>query len=109
MYCNVTETDDDDRYVNDDDDGIFLMLLFFLHFICLNFASFFYSLPCCLALPFSTLPFMVRVQRSNASKDCLVCLIGVVRWCEGVMYLTSPGHPTDIGLQLHEACYPCSR
>ena len=41
INCNVTETDDDDddRYVNDDD-GIFLMLLFFLHFICLNFASF---------------------------------------------------------------------
>ena len=28
------------RYGNDDDDGIVLMLLFFLHFICLNFASF---------------------------------------------------------------------
>ena len=41
IYCNVTETDDDDRYVNDDDDGIFLLLLFLLHFICLNFASFF--------------------------------------------------------------------
>ena len=39
IYLNVTETDDDDRYV--DDDGIFLVLLFFLHFICLNFASFF--------------------------------------------------------------------
>ena len=47
LICfNVTETDDDDRYINDDDDdGIFLMLLFFLHFMCLNFASFFYSLP----------------------------------------------------------------
>ena len=33
----------------------------------------------------------------------------VVWWCEGVMYLTSPGHPTDIGLQLGKACYPCSR
>ena len=30
---------------------------------------------------------------------------GVVRWCEGVMYLTSPGCPTDIGLQLGKACY----
>ena len=49
IYCNVTETDDDDRYVDDDDDGyvndddddgIFHMLLFFLHFICLNFALF---------------------------------------------------------------------
>ena len=25
------------------------------------------------------------------------------------MYLTSPGRPTDIGLQLGKACYPCSR
>ena len=35
INCNAIETDDDD------DDGIFLMFLFFLHFICLNFASFF--------------------------------------------------------------------
>ena len=34
---------------------------------------------------------------------------GVVGWCEGVLYLTSPGRPTDIGLQLGKACYPCSR
>ena len=33
---------------------------------------------------------------------------GVVGWCEGAMYLTSPGRPTDIGLQLGKACYPCS-
>ena len=33
----------------------------------------------------------------------------VVGWCEGVLYLTSPGRPTDIGLQLGKACYPCSR
>ena len=26
--------------------------------------------------------------------------LGMVGWCEGVMYLTSLGHPTDIGLQL---------
>ena len=25
------------------------------------------------------------------------------------MYLTSPGHPTDISLQLGKICYPCSR
>ena len=35
--------------------------------------------------------------------------MGVVRWCEGVVYLTSPGCPTDTGLQLGKACYPCSR
>ena len=28
---------------------------------------------------------------------------------EGVVYLASPGRPTDIGLQLGKACYPCSR
>ena len=25
------------------------------------------------------------------------------------VYLTSPGRPNDIGLQLGKACYPCSR
>ena len=35
-------------------------------------------------------------------------LSGVVGWCEGAVYLTSPGRPTDIGLQLGKACYPCS-
>ena len=34
--------------------------------------------------------------------------MGVVGWCEGAVYLTSLGHPTDIGLQLGKACYPCS-
>ena len=29
-------------------------------------------------------------------------------WCKGAVYLTSPGRPTDIGLQLGKACYPCS-
>ena len=33
---------------------------------------------------------------------------GAVGWCEGAVYLTSPGRPTDIGLQLGKACYPCS-
>ena len=33
--------------------------------------------------------------------------LGVVGWCEGVVYLSSPGHPTDIGLQFGKACYPC--
>ena len=36
-------------------------------------------------------------------------LKGVVGWCEGAVYLTSPGRPADIGLQLGKACYPCSR
>ena len=33
---------------------------------------------------------------------------GVVGWCEGAVYLTSLGRPTDIGLELGKACYPCS-
>ena len=33
---------------------------------------------------------------------------GMVGWCEGAVYLTSLGRPTDIGLQLGKACYPCS-
>ena len=28
---------------------------------------------------------------------------GVVWWCGGVVYLTSPGHPADSGLQLGKA------
>ena len=32
----------------------------------------------------------------------------VGRW-EGVVNLASPGRPTDTGLQLGKACYPCSR
>ena len=38
----------------------------------------------------------------------LPCDPGVVGWCEGAVYLTSLGRPTDIGLQLGKACYPCS-
>ena len=34
---------------------------------------------------------------------------GVVGSGNGVVYLTSPGRPTEIGLQLGKACYPCSR
>ena len=33
--------------------------------------------------------------------------LGVVGLCKDVVYLTSPGRPTDIGLQLGKACYPC--
>ena len=38
----------------------------------------------------------------------LATLWGVVGWCEGAVYLTSLGRPTDIGLQLGKACYPCT-
>ena len=32
----------------------------------------------------------------------------VVGCGEAVVYITLPGRPTDIGLQLGKACYPCS-
>ena len=38
----------------------------------------------------------------------VITWVGVVGWCEGAVYLTSLGRPTDIGLQLGKACYPCS-
>ena len=41
-------------------------------------------------------------------KNFLTGSVGVVGWCEGAVYLTSPGCPADIGLQLGKACYPCS-
>ena len=61
------------------------------------------------------------VLRSSLIRVCTVCHSrkyfkkqlykkqGVVGWCEGVMYLMSPGRSADIGLQLGKACYPCSR
>ena len=39
----------------------------------------------------------------------LYIYMGVVGSGNGVVYLTSPGRPTEIGLQLGKACYPCSR
>ena len=39
-------------------------------------------------------------SRSSLGSAIYQYLQGVVGWCEGVMYLTSPGRPTDNGLQL---------
>ena len=47
---------------------------------------------------------MSEQQNSAIKTTC-----GVVECGEGVVYLTSPGHPTDFGLQLGKACYPFSR
>ena len=58
----------------------YLSLFFFSFFLCL-FLSFFLSFSLSLSLS------------------------GVVGWCEGAVYLTSPGRPTDIGLRLGKACY----
>ena len=48
-------------------------------------------------------------NRNAALSSCFFFLVqlGVVGWCKGVMYLTSPGRPADIGLQLGKACYSC--
>ena len=46
--------------------------------------------------PNNMLLFLAPLGRRTSSKSGL----GVVGWCEGVMYLTSPGHPADIGLQM---------
>ena len=54
-----------------------MMVFICLHFIYLNFASFltaYLSATVC----FSTLPLKTRVQRFNACKDCLVCIVGVI-------------------------------
>ena len=44
----------------------------------------------------------------GCGKIRIYLLKGVVGWCKGAVYLRSPGRPTDIGLQLGKACYPCS-
>ena len=51
------------------------------------------------------------MKSCNSSSSRSSCNYGVVGWCEveGGMYLTLPGRPTNIGLQLGKACYPCSR
>ena len=58
----------------------------------------------------------VRIITEKNKQKKLDCAVhgtpsqnGVVGWCEGVVYLMSLGRPTDIGLKLGKACYPCSR
>ena len=50
----------------------------------------------------------LRVISLTVLADSINNILGVVGWCEGAVYLTSLGRPTDIGLQLGKACYPCS-
>ena len=50
----------------------------------------------------------LRFDHGIFSTVILSLLLGVVGCGEGVVYLMSPGHPTDIGLQLGKACYPFS-
>ena len=55
----------------------------------------------------------VITQTSNFSSNWIYIVldkrVGLVGRCEGVVNLTSPGRPTDLGLELGKACYPCSR
>ena len=58
-----------------------MFIMFILFFFCIfNALSLllFLQPTFLLAFPFSTLPFMTRVRRFNARKDCLVCIIGVI-------------------------------
>ena len=55
-----------------------LLCLFSLCILYVLILLLFLQLTFLLAFPFSTLPFMTRVRRSNARKDCLVCIIGVI-------------------------------
>ena len=58
---------------------------------------------CC--LPYEQVQIEINIVSYTASIDLDQEVVG---WCEGAVYFTSPGHPTDIGLQLGKACYPCS-
>ena len=51
---------------------------------------------------------MVKLDSRALMCYFIKSLKGVVGWCEGAVYLTSLRRPTDIGLQLGKACYPCS-
>ena len=50
-----------------------------------------------------------KIVKVHVFKSTHIIYRGVVGYGEGVLYLSLPGHPTDIGLQLGKACYPCSR
>ena len=49
---------------------------------------------------------LLNLDMSCLCEQCRSRSVGF--WCEGAVYLTSLGRPTDIGLQLGKACYPCS-
>ena len=68
----------------------------------------FHSAPWSLSVRPSVRP-SVRHAISSLTTGNLTKLLGVVGWCEGVVYLMSPGRPNDICLQLGKACYPSGR
>ena len=59
-------------------------------------------------MEFACFNWSVKLQTNQPIDSLQAQRSGVVGWCEGAVYLTSPGRPTDIGLQLGKACYPCS-
>ena len=61
--------------------------------------------------PILALNCLLQIEQERSEEESSVgdaLALGVVGWCEGAVYLTSLGRPTDIGLQLGKACYPCS-
>ena len=52
-----------------------------------------------------------KTDRSLINNQLVVSILtlNLALFQEGVVYLTSPGRPTDIGLQLGKACFSCSR
>ena len=80
------------------------------HHILLSF-----SIAVKLQTPMACLSLLILVFESlgyftDSSRKHMLCdILEVVLSGESFVYLTSSGHPTDIGLQLGKACYPCSR
>ena len=74
--------------------------------ICITVLYVLLNLGTLFSAPFVVILIIVIIiisSSNNRNGSCNSC--GVVGWCEGVMYLVSPGRPTDIGLQLGKACY----
>ena len=57
-----------------------------------------------------TVPFIGKIFPVFYTQDVVISIVcGVVGCGKGIVYLTSLGRPTDTGLQLGKACYPCTR
>ena len=51
----------------------------------------------------------VKVTVTSSTKQAYNSAMLGARTGKVIVYLTSPGRPTNIGLQLGKACYPCSK